>query len=265
MRQGAFWIVSDEKFAAEAQVSASELRDVMPYVARVLFTCEPTHEPHAGAGVFNHVVFIPPPTAEYWYLDSVIYFNIALDWLRIEGIAQAIYFDSDVNFIAPFPEIFRMLKRFDIVAPIGSRRVTGATFEPLPNCFPEYEIGVVAFNVVPIIRELFERWRDLHWEHPDVYGNNDMRSFREAVWNTPELKIERIPSEYALRWPFGVFMSLEVKILHGRAMGDGFPDSPTIEEVKAIVNSHLDMRVFQPRDSRWRDGVMPAADWLETR
>ena len=72
-----------------------------------------------------------------------------------------------------------------------------------------------------------------------------------------ELKIERIPSEYALRWGFGVFMSLPVKILHGRPSGPHYPNSPTIEDVKRIVNEHLDMRIWSPRDPDWRDGVIP--------
>jgi hypothetical protein len=56
-------------------------------------------------------------------------------------------------------------------------------------------------------------------------------------------------------------MSLEVKILHGRPMGSNYPDSPTIEEVKGIVNDHLDMRVWSPRDKDWRDGVIPEGDY----
>ena len=265
MKRAAFWIVSEEKYADEAQASATELREFMPDLRLVLFTCEHVHQPHAGAEVFDSVVFIPPPTAEYWYLDSVKYFNLAFDWLRYSGYEQALYLDTDVNFISPFPEVFDMLERFDIVAPMGSRRVTGGTFEKLPACFPEYEIGVVAFVVCHTVEVLFKLWKELHWAHPDVYGNNDMRSFREAVWKSPNVKIERLPTEYGLRWPFGCYMSLPVKILHGRELGGNYPDSPTVEEVKAIVNSHFDMRIWSPRDPRWRDGVIPPADWLEGR
>lgn len=257
MKRAAFWIVSDKKYADEAKVGAAELREHMPDLDQILFTCEETTADYPDQGTINQVIFIAPPIEQYWYLDSVKYFNWAFDELMISGYDQALYLDSDTNFLAPFPELFDMLHRFDIVAPVGSRRVTGATFHDLPLCFPEYEIGVVAFNVIGTIQSLFTIWRNLHHEHPEVYGNNDMRSFREAVWLMRDLRIERIPTEYALRWPFGVFVSLEVKILHGRPMGDGWPDSPTLDEVKAIVNQHLDMRVWSPRDPRWRDGVIP--------
>lgn len=256
MKRAAFWIVSDKKYADEAKIGAAELREHMPDLDQILFTCEETIADY-DHGTIDQVIFVAPPIEQYWYLDSVKYFNWAFDELKIGGYDQALYLDSDTNFLAPFPELFEMLDRFDIVAPVGSRRVTGATKYDLPLCFPEYEIGVVPFRVNDTIRKLFELWRDLHHEYPRVYGNNDMRSFREAVWLCDFLKIERIPTEYALRWPFGVFMSLEVKILHGRPMGEAFPDSPTLDEVKAIVNEHLDMRVWSPRDERWRDGVIP--------
>ena len=258
MNRVVFWIGAGEEFVEEARRCSKELREVMPGMVHILFTPDETTDDG-----FDRLAKLPPRVGEYWYLDSVRYFNIAFDMLV--DYDECLYFDSDINFISPFPELWRMLERFDIVAPVGSRRVTGATFEELPPCFPEYEIGVIAFRRNAIVKELFVEWERLHWAYPDIYGNNDMRSFREAVWNTPELKIERIPTEYALRWPFGVFMSLEVKILHGRELGEWYPDSPTVDEVKAIVNTHLDMRVFQPRDPRWRDGVIPTADYLEKR
>ena len=256
MRKVVFWIVARKKFVEEARECSIELHSIMPELERVLFTPDKT-----SAEGFDRVAQLPKKKHKRWYRDSVCYFNMAFDLL--DEYDECLYFDSDVNFMSPFPELFRMLERFDIVAPVGSRRVTGGTFKELPPCFPEYEIGVVLFRRNAIVKELFEEWRRLHLAHTDVYGENDMRSFREAVWNTPELKIERIPTEYALRWPFGVYMSLEVKILHGRALGSNYPDSPTIEEVKGIVNGHLDMRIWSPRDKNWRDGVIPEPDYYE--
>lgn len=250
MLRAAFWIVSHGRYIREARNSSRELGEVMPDLHRILFTTQDTVKTD-----FDKVAILPPRVGEYWYLDSVRYFNMAFELLS--DYDECLYLDSDTNFLAPFPELFEMLERFDIVAPMGSRRVTGATYKKLPNCFPEYEIGVVAFKRNDVVKRLFKKWKELHWAHPEVYGNNDMRSFREAVWEMPDLKIERIPSEYALRWGFGVFMSLPVKILHGRPSGPAYPNSPTIDDVKRIVNEHMDMRIWSPRDPRWRDGVIP--------
>ena len=232
-----------------------ELHGVMPEIERVLFTPDDT-----SSEGFDRVAKLPGRKSKLWYCDSVRYFNMAFDLLN--EYDACLYLDSDVNFLAPFPELFRMMERFDVVAPVGSRRVTGGTYIDLPDCFPEYEIGVVLFRRNAIVKKLFEEWRRLHLAHTDIYGENDMRSFREAVWNTPEIKIERIPTEYALRWPFGVYMSLEVKILHGREPDFScWPNAPTIEDVKRIVNEHLEMRIWSPRDKNWEEGVIPEADW----
>ena len=258
MNRVVFWISAGEEFVEEARVCSKELRDVMPGMEHVLFTPEETTDDG-----FDRLAKLPERTAEYWYLDSVRYFNMAFDML-VE-YDECLYLDSDLNFLSPFPELWRMLERFDMAAPMGSRRVTGDTFQKLPPCFPEYELGLILFRRNAIVKELFVEWERLHWEHFGIYNRNDQPSFREAVWNTPELKIERIPTEYHLRWPFGVFMSLEVKILHGRPMGEWYPDAPTIDDIRGIVNSHLDMRVWHPGNPRWRDGVIPEPDYKERR
>jgi len=255
MKKVVFWIAHRTRFVEEARRCSIELHSAMPELERVLFT--PDNTSPKG---FDRIAKLPRRISKLWYCDSVRYFNMAFDLLNEYDVC--LYLDTDVNFLAPFPELFRMAERFDIVAPVGSRRVTGGTFEKLPDCFPEYEIGVVLFRRNAIVKKLFEEWRRLHLEHTEIYGENDMRSFREAVWNTPEVKIERIPTEYSLRWPFGVYMSLEVKILHGREPDfSAWPNSPTIEDVRRIVNEHLEMRIWSPRDKNWKEGVIPEADW----
>ena len=249
-RRIAFWIVSGEKFMDEARVCSSELRAVMPHLEQALFTPDDVDK-----GDFNRMAKLSPRIGKYWYLDRANYWNLAFDLLK--DFDECIYFDTDVNFIYPFPEIFDTLKRFDIAIPMGARRVTGATHEKLPDCFAEYELGVIVFRRNDRVKKLLETWRDLHWAHHEIYGNNSQRSFREAVWNCPDLKIDRLPSEYGLRWPFGEFMSLPVKIIHGRY--SPHPLSPTIEDVKRVVNSHDGMRIWSPRDPNWREGTIPRA------
>ena len=249
MKDVAFWI-STENYHEEAARSAVDLATHMPNVARVLFS----PDQYRGSE-FTHSVLLPPEMGPYWYMDSIKYFNIAFDALG--GFDRLMYLDSDVNVIAPIPELFDMLPRFDVVGVMGSRRITGAVHGDLPQAFPEFEIGVTLFRTNERVKRLFEKWLELHKSHPDIYGNNDQRSFREALWLCEDLKIGTVPCEYGLRWPFGVFMSLPVKVLHGRPLGPAYPDSPTLDDVKRIVNEHYDMRIWSPRSDRWRDGVIP--------
>ena len=250
MRRVAFWIVSGEKFGKEARISSSELRNVMPNLDQVIFTPD-----NVEKGSFDRLVTLSPRIGDYWYLDRANYFKYAFEFL--DDYTECLYLDTDTNFIHPFPEIFDVLERFDIAVPMGARRVTSKTVRELPACFPEYELGVIVFKRDEAVKNLLAKWKDLHWAYPDLYGNNSQGSFREAVWNSPDLKIDRLPSEYGLRWPFGEFMSLKVKIIHGRY--SPHPLSPTIEDVKRIVNSHDGMRIWSPRDPNWSAGTIPRA------
>lgn len=252
MNRVVFWIESgDQRYVEEARRCSIELHGLMPELERVLFTPDDVD----GDG-FDRVAMLPPRIARHWFLDSIRYFNMAYDLL--DEYDTCLYLDSDVNFLAPFPELFRMTERFDVVAAIGSRRITSPTVQELPACFPEYELGVILFKRNDAVKELFDEWQRLHWTYPYIYGNNDQPSFREAVWNTPDVKVERIPSEYALRWPFGVFMALQVKILHGREEIDRtfHPEACSLENVREIVNERLGMRIWSPRSDNWQEGII---------
>jgi hypothetical protein len=175
------------------------------------------------------------------------------------GYENLLYLDTDTFPLAPFPEMFEAMDCFDVAGVMGSRRVTGACASPIPHTFPEFEIGVTVFKANEHVKELLKLWKELHWKYPDVYGANDQRSFREALWIrcAEGLRVLTMPPEYGCRWPFGVFVSLPVKILHGRVNPPNIPNSPTIEDVARILNEHSDMRIWSPRTDRWNEGVIP--------
>ena len=251
MKKCAFWICGGkEKFYHEALNSATELSEAMPDIDRFLFSPQ-----ERSNLIFKDCALLPKQKGKYWYLDSVIYFNVAYDMLSKLGYDLMLYLDVDTNILHPFPEMFVMAEKFDILGVMGSRRITGATFKPIPLCFPELEIGVTVFNRNDRTKALLRHWSDLHWTHPDVYGNNDQRSLREAMWDMlPELRIGTLPSEYGCRWPFGTFVSLQVKVLHGRPGDD---KGPSVQFVKDHINEHSDMRVWTPRSRYWQEGVQP--------
>jgi len=247
MKRIAFWMASGKNFIDEARNSSNELKAVMPELERALFTPDPVKPKE-----FDRVAMLPERTPMHWFADRLRYFPTIVDLL--EDYNECLYLDSDTNFIYSFWEIFDTLKRFDIAVPMGARRVTGDTLHDLPDSFAEYELGVIVFKRNDRVRNLFMTWDRLHRTHPHLYGNNSQRSFRDAVWECDDLMIDRLPSEYGLRWSFGEFMSLKVKILHGRYYEH--PLSPTIEDVKKIVNSHDGMRIWSPRDPHWNEGTI---------
>ena len=250
MNKCAFWIASTkERYYHEAVASAESMAKHMPDVKRILFMTEQHDFP-----IFDARIMLPSRQHENWYLDSTKYFNIAYD--AMDGFDQMLYLDTDTRVILPFPELFDMAERFDVVGVMGSRRVTGATCYPIPLAFAEFEIGVTVFKRSRIVKRLLIYWKRLHHEYPGVYGANDQRSFREAMWDMliDGLTIGTAPSEYGCRWPFGTFVSLLVKILHGRP---GDHNSPDMDFVEKIINEHTDMRVWTPRSPYWKEGVWP--------
>lgn len=252
-KRAVFWIT--DSFFDEVHESARRMKRHMPDVKRVLFT--PSEQASHMDGLLDEIVKVTPRREGFWYLDSIRYFNEALSYFYPET-DWLLYLDSDTYPLAPFPELFDLLERFEIAGAMGSRRWTSLTVQPLPDSFPEMELGIVVFRCNNSIRALFKDWLKAHSGHPEIYGNNDQCSFRETLWNS-NIQFGFIPSEYACRWPFGVQLGREVKMLHGRPRTDlGLSTVyPTIEDVERIINAHDGMRVWSPRTDQWVEGVIP--------
>ena len=187
-------------------------------------------------------------------MDSVRYFNLALEMLRGEK-SGLMYLDSDAYVLEPIPECFDMLKRFDIVGSIGPCRNTVPTIEEIPNCFCEFEIGVLLFNTSDATRDLFADWLHLYENNYDVYGDSDQGPLREAMWRANDLRIGTMQSEYQCRWGFGVYACHSIKVLHGRDCMWADPENPSIEEIAQILNARTGSRIWSPRDPLWKEGV----------
>ena len=59
------------------------------------------------------------------------------------------------------------------------------TIEEIPNCFCEFEIGVLLFNTSDATKDLFADWLHLYENNYDVYGESDQGPLREAMWRAP--------------------------------------------------------------------------------
>jgi len=246
----AFWVSSASEYVRQARESADYLAKEMPDVERILLApIDVDPKKH-----FHRTIKGPPLKGPHWYVDSVRYFNLALETLRGEK-SGLMYLDSDAYVLEPIPECFDMLKRFDIVGSISPAINTIPTIEPLPNCFGEFEIGVLLFNLNDAIADLFADWLQLYENNYDVYGPSDQGPLREAMWRAKDLRIGTMPSEYQCRWGFGVFAWHSIKVLHGRDCQWADPDNPGIEDIIGILNAHTGPRIWSPRDPLWEEGI----------
>lgn len=205
----AIWIVDGEKYLAEAKRSAEQVNRVMPELSTF---------------VVDAKSFGPREHSE-WYIDANRYLHLVLNALP-EG-EKVLFLDSDTYMAFPVPELFNMLDRFDLALAQAPGHHTAPTVEPLPDAFPEFNIGVVAMRNNPQVRDLWQEVYRQQVAHSEVYGNNDQSALREVLWNLPvvedrmeihpPLRYAVLPNEYNCRFNFGCQVRDLVRILHGHA------------------------------------------------
>jgi len=162
-----------------------------------------------GISGFDRYIQLTPRRRGYWYLNSVRYFNEALE--SLEG--NILCLDCDTFACGPMDEIFELLDKYDLVgAHAPARQTTKA--KDVPEAFPEINIGVMAFKNNKEVRELFADWLKKYEADPKFYGDNDQGPLREALWEW-DGRLYIIPPEYNCRWMFGGYAAGPVRMLHG--------------------------------------------------
>jgi hypothetical protein len=225
----AFWIADQPGYVREARASAASFKQHNPDCRTVLFG-------DSDRG-FDQIHPLAPRHFEHWYLDSVNYFQAALSILIDERL---IYFDVDTCTLAPLDDLIAMIGRFDLIGAHAPARQTAPTVEPLPDAFPELNIGVLGIYNTPLMRHFTADWLARYEKYQGIYGNNDQAPLRETLWNNGTVRIYVMPPEYNCRFGFGGFAALPVKILHGRGM--------TFEAAARVVNYTNGMRAWTNAD-----------------
>lgn len=166
--------------------------------------------PELTTKIFMPGVNLPLRRHEFWYLDSVRYFNIVLYRTTDDRL---LYMDADTFMCEPIWDMLDLLDKFDLVGTHAPGRRT--TYADVVPAFPEINVGVMAIKVNEETKSLFSSWLNKYIANPDRYGNNDQGPLREALWEWHG-RLYVAPPEYNMRWQFGGFARYPVKVLHGR-------------------------------------------------
>ena len=166
---------------------------------------------------------------------------------------ETICLDSDIYVAGDITELFRLLETFDLAAahaPHRREQETEEGGEP-PQCFPEYNSGVVVYRLNSAVKAFLETWREEYERDManDVFRNQP--SFRRALFKS-DLKLATLPPEYNCRIQFPGQASLPVKIFHGRLQsventGTGMAQVMDIRKVAKRINSKSGPRIFYPK------------------
>lgn len=128
---------------------------------------------------------------------------------------QTLFLDADAYIIEDVPEIFGLLETYELAAAIDPNEFclrladeTDEVTERLPESFPEYNTGVIAYRKEEA-KGFIEEWINNHSEE----NHTDQTSFKEALFDSG-IKFSPLSSNYNCLIGFPMQVTGQVKILH---------------------------------------------------
>jgi len=127
-----------------------------------------------------------------------------------------LYLDSDTFVNSEISDVFQLLDRFEIAMAFNEARAwyheefyENKNIE-IPEAFPEYNSGVIAFRDTKKVRKLFKDWGNTYEEFE--YSRNQP-ALRKVLFES-KVNLGAIPPEYNFMTNTVGFASGDVKILH---------------------------------------------------
>lgn len=225
--------IAPDNYIEQAALSVDSLKKSNPSISTAVVTNRDTLDEKIKQK-FEHI--IPTNTVFGDMRDKA--FNIELSPFN-----RTLFVDCDVHFAGDISPIFELLDEFHFSAahaPVReSNKSTG-----IPETFPEFNGGVLAFKKSEKVNEVFRKWK-IMYEHQVNAGNvdnplNDQTPLQEALWCT-NIDIATLPPEYNCRFIFPGHINRDVKILHGH-----IPESMDIDlyQLEKIFNNPDGHRLY---------------------
>jgi len=238
-RRAVFYVVNNDGFVKEAEISARSARRYLQSADTVLL-CQP------GAAVDNatwcHVYPVMRRTHKTWYCDEVAYILRAMELM--EDYQELLYLDCDTILARSCDELWLVLQQAEFAFGHGAERDHNQSIYGAPAAFTTPMVGVNLFRNNARVREFARRWLALYEAHEAFYGENDQYPLRDLLWtNEVGLRYVVLPGEFACRHNFGVSVKGMVRVMHGR-----LPNlDKTLEQAAAEINADHTMRLWHPR------------------
>jgi hypothetical protein len=180
--EGVLFVATGEGYRGLARRAAESVRRHCPGLAIDLFTDAPE-----ASGAFDRVVV----------LDEV-WFRSRIDAMARTRFERTLHLDADLLVIADIRDVFEVLERFDVALAHDQARNSRSanTFwrRELPNAFPQFNGGVIAYRRTEPVLGFLRDWA----EAMRASGlARDQPVLRELLWLS-ELRIATLPPEYNL-------------------------------------------------------------------
>jgi hypothetical protein len=208
---GILYIATGREHNLEAVRSARSAKACMPSLPTALFTDVP---PGAGdANLFDQVTLLKAPS--HGFQDKILP-------LKQTPFRKTLFVDSDTVFLESITEVFDLLDRFELAychAPVRQASGESNRARGVPQCFPEANTGILAYQNSAAFQTLVDAWDDLYAERRRwvIPPSGDQPVFREVLYHA-RINAYVLPPEYNLRTILPMYKgaALRPKILHGR-------------------------------------------------
>ncbi|MGF1482017.1 MAG: hypothetical protein ACFB4I_21470 [Cyanophyceae cyanobacterium] len=206
---GILYVATGERYCAEANLSASSVRNVMPDIPITIHTDSTNH---LDIRLFDHIENLDQPT--YSFFDKITP-------LCHSPYQKTLFLDTDTLVLESVYELFNVLEKFELTYCHAPDR--GADNPKLlsvcPIAFVEPNTGVMSYRNTDRIANLFKNWstyyQSLLAEIPRRV-RHDQPALRKVLYDS-DIRFLVLPPEYNLRTPKPIFKGrMPAKILHGR-------------------------------------------------
>ena len=232
MTEGIVYIATGSEFVQEALLSAERVNAAMPDVSVTLITDEQVDNP-----LFDEIIPIENP--EYGFEDQILN-------MHRSPYDRSIYLDTDIYIYEDITDLFGLLESFDVGLAHSSSRVAWDV-EGVPDSFPEYNSGVIAYRNNSDFQDFLSEWERTYFGEKE--GDITMRnqpSLRKALFES-ELRIATLPPEYNCMYRYPGYAVGTVKVFHGRLQeldGPGAGNYFDVQDAVEAINSTEEKRVF---------------------
>jgi hypothetical protein len=185
MTNGAIYVATGPDYLDLARASAATLKHHNPDLPVDVFTDLPDTP---GLEVFDAVHPVPR-----------IHPRAKIDCMPLSRFDRTLYLDCDTLALAPFGDLFDLMKRFDLALAHDMRRASALVRqghrERTPYAFPQLNSGVVLYRRSPAMGAFFADWAA---RYAAAGITRDQVSLKDLLWST-DLRFYVLPTEFNLR------------------------------------------------------------------
>jgi len=233
--KGVVYVANSKEYLREAEASARQLKRTNPSINFSVLTNRSTN--------FEFDKVIPIPSENRGFEDKIRY-------LTESPYDQTLFLDSDTYVIDDISNLFELLGSYQIGFCI-ERGYKEHQYNQLPNCYPEYNTGVLLFQNDKKFDQFSEIWLDEYKKLNKHLSIHDQPAFALAVYKT-KINFVVLPQEFNFRFAFGGYANSKIKILHGRISTISTRREPpyAISNISDIVNKYSQKRLISENGSR---------------